>query len=382
MNDQNPIPPTEPVQPNIETAQPVIQTPPVVEVVLPLPDVPQAPEPFYKNRMFIIIAAVVILLILSTIGFFKLRSGSLSTVPNIYPNWTPYPASSYASSTYVPYTPQPEKVCNSPLAPAGAGPVSRCNYRDVKASVADAQAVMGRIYKNFGVSQIPDGLNFHEEIYKGIHIKWTDNQPVSATTMVWIKNAVDIMPSYFYIDHPVQAIYSATPEDLQVKGVAPEYLGAFAYASGLNIFLTKDFAQGSSTQYVVNKSVAIQALFHEWVHIIQMYDTLQTFTENYLSIPGNATVAQPIDPLTKDYAKTAGWVFQSDQYGDSEFATLGTDAASQKQSDYGKTKYVEDMAEAGSYFMLCQNDNISEARIKWWEGTTATSRNSYCPSKI
>lgn len=397
---QFPIPPTEPLSPTQTTplTQPIIEPIPIGIINPP----PQTPEKsvktiFYQNSKFkksILIAAIIIatFLVINFIGGRFLPGKSLFNVTRTvyidesdkvspYDLYTPFPK--YESSPEeTPISDVVDYGCHSPLAPSGAGPVSKCNYRNVKASIVEAQTVMNRIYKNFGVTQIPDSLNFQEEIYKGIHIKWTINQPISTTTMAWIKNAIDIMPAYFNIDHPVLAIYSATPEDLQVKGIAPENLGAFAYESGLNIFFTKPFANGTSTQYVVNKEVATQALFHEWVHIIQFYDTLQTFTEKYLSIPGNASVSTQIDPITKDYAKTVGWVFQSDQYGDSSYAILGTDTEPQKQTDYGKTKYIEDMAEAGSYFMLCQNEKISEARIKWWEQTTGTNRNSYCPSRL
>lgn len=372
--------PTEPAQGNAPVQSSSPKTSPQSET---LPHT----EPFYKNKIFIIICVALLVLILVYYGVVAfLTSKGLVISKSQYEaaiHYTPEPVSPFPTTPpYVPYTPPPEKVCNSPLAPAGAGPVSKCNYRDSKISVANAQAVYSRIYKVFGVTQIPSNLAFHEEVYKGIHIKWTDNQPISPTTMAWLKNAIDILPPYFYQDHPVMAIYSATPQDLQTPGVAPEYLGAIAYASGLNIFIVKDLADGKSNQYVVNQYIATQALFHEWTHVTQFYDTLQTFTEDYLSIPGNASVVMGIDPVTKDYAKTAGWVFQDDQYGDSEYAILGTDAASQKQTDYGKTKYIEDMAEAGSYFMLCKDTIISEARIKWWEQKTGTSRNSYCPSKV
>ena len=273
--------------PNTDTQQPAFQEPQQVIQPPSQPEIPQSPEPFYKNKIFIIEAGVLVFLILLILGINRFLNhappGATVMSQKQYQadvNYTPEPLSSISPmATYIPATSQPEQVCNSPLAPTGAGPVSKCNYRDTKASIADAQAVMGRIYSTFGVTQIPSSLNFHQEVYKGIAIKWTDNQPISGTAMSWIKSAIDTMPTYFYVDHPVTAIISATPDDLQTKGVAPEYLGAIAYASGLNIFLTKDLAAGSSTEYVVDEPTTFHALFHEWVHIIQMYDTLQTFTE-------------------------------------------------------------------------------------------------------
>lgn len=370
-----PIQPTVPVQPIqsvqspqsvFQVSQPVVQTPP--------PNIPPITEPFYKKKIFIIIAAVVVFLILSAIvviAFTKNRSGSKLTdsVDTSVP-------------TLIPYSAEPEKVCSSPLAPSGTTDFEKCYYRSTKASITEAQAVQNRVAKTFGVIAVPDNLKFQEEVYKGIHIKWTNSQPISSTTMSWLKEAIDVLPPYFYQDHPVTAIISATSEELGNTGFTPESLGAGAYASGLNIFLVKDFAQGSSTQYVVDKPTIIFLLFHEWVHVVQNYETLQTFTEDYLSIPGNVVVAMPNCPFNKSYAKAAGWVFQDDQYANSTYAILGTDADSQKQSDYGKTKYIEDMAEAGASFMLCKDTLISEGRIKWWEQTTGTSRNSYCPSKI
>jgi len=57
---------------------------------------------------------------------------------------------------------------------------------------------------------------------------------------------------------------------------------------------------------------------------------------------------------------------------------LATDSQSQKTTDYGKTKYVEDMAESAVGLMFCKKDVFSQARLDWWAKTTNTSIESYC----
>lgn len=394
---QFPIPPTEPL-PSTQIdplIQPIIESIPIVTINTP-PPIPEEPGKtrFYQNPKFkksIIIAGIIIItfLLINFIGGRLFPGKSLLNITRTvyidesnqvspYDLYTPFPKYEELPEG-TPYSDIIDNGCHSPLAPAGVGLFDMCSYRDEKISIAEAQSVLNDIAPGYGIVLVPETLKFsHEENYKGITIKWTDSQPISNNTLSWIKSAIDILPPYFYQDHPVQAIISASASDLGQKH-SPESEGAALYQSGLNIFLTSEYAKGSSTTYVVNKEVLVQGLFHEWVHVVQNYEILQTFTVKYLFIPGNASVVMGMSPFNISYAKAAGWIFQGGDFG---YATLGTDADAQKQTDYGKTKYVEDMAEAGSYFMLCQNDKISEARIKWWEQTTGTNRNSYCPSKL
>lgn len=366
-----PVPPVLPTQSVFKQPQPIIQTPPMAQ-----PNISEDLKPSHKHKILIIVVGVIMLLILLAAGIFAY---SMFTDNKSIKQLT-----SDTFSTSIPDdTYNAEKACNSPLAPVGTTDFEKCYYRDTKATIAEAQITQNHVATTIGAIVVPNNINFHEEVYKGIPIKWTDNQPISITTMSWLKQGIDILPPYFYKDHPVTAIISATSEEIGNTGVTPEDLGFAAYASGLNIFITKDTAQGSSTlPYVIDEPNTIHALFHEWIHVVQNYEMLQTYTEEYLNIPGNLIVALPSCPFNKSFAKAAGWVFQGDEYSSSTYAILGTDAESQKQSDYGKTKYIEDMAEAGASFMLCENNKISEARIKWWEQTTGTSRNMYCPSKI
>ena len=118
------------------------------------------------------------------------------------------------------------------------------------------------------------------------------------------------------------------------------------------------------------------------MHIIQHYEVLQNFSEEYLSIPGNLGVVLPLSAFNKDYARAGGWVFQNDEYADSTYAKLGDDAQSQKTTEYGRTKYIEDVAESGAGFLLCKTTEFSESRIAWWEKMIGAVRSSYCPSKI
>lgn len=385
------LPPTQ-ITPPI---QPVIESTPIVTINTP-PQIPEEPGKtrFYQNSKFkksVLIAAIIIVifLVINFIGGKLFPGKSLINITRTvyvdqtdkvspYDLYTPFPKYTMPPDA----TPIPDVFdngCHSPLAPPGVGAFDMCSYRNQKISITEAQSILKDIAPGYGIVLVPPTLKFgHIENYKGITIEWTDNQPISTNTLSWIKSALDILPPYFYQDHPVQAIISASANDLGQR-YSPESEGAALYESGLNIFLTSDYAKGTSNTYVVNKEGLIQGLFHEWVHVVQNYEILQTFTVKYLSIPGNAGVVMGMSPFNISYAKAVGWTFQGGDFG---YGTLGTGADAQKQTDYGKTAYVEDMAEAGSYFMLCQDDKISEARIKWWEGTTGTSRNTYCPSKI
>lgn len=405
MNNQNPNsnPTPQFSTTPVPTAQPQLsQTPitaapeiPTLAVPPTQPEIPSAPEPFYKNKIFMIgggILAVILILFGGYYAYAEYRAYN-SPIPNLYPNWTPYPMGTFITPPPFNYSPAPEPsniplpttaTCNSQLAPSNVPDFDKCNYRDSKISITDAQAVMSRVGKQFGAIQVPSSITWaHQETYRGIPIKWTAGQPLSNNTLSWIKTAIDILPPYFYQQYPAQAIISATPAELNNQIGAGKAQDAAMFTSGLNIFITGTTTAGQSTDlFQVNESNTIQAFFHEWVHVIQNYDTVQTFTEDYLSQPLMGEQALRTDPLLKSYAKAAGWVFQNDQYGNSSYAILGTDADPQKQTDYGKSEYIEDMAEAGSYFMLCQDDKISEARIKWWEQTTGTNRNTYCPAKF
>ncbi len=90
-----------------------------------------------------------------------------------------------------------------------------------------------------------------------------------------------------------------------------------------------------------------------------------------------------IVPFNKDFAKTAGWEFQYDEYGDSSYAILKTDPESQKTTDYGKTSYIEDPADTVASIMTCDTAKISTARVKWVEDNfIKQSTASFCPAKF
>jgi hypothetical protein len=370
---QTPIPNTNqnptrlgPETETIKTQPPQSQSPNIQSV-----EEEKTKKPFNK-----IILIPIILVIISAIGyllltlFLKNRNQKTETYPQIQTGSDLTLEESQQSTNGV------------TLAPPGTTEFSKKNYRQTKSTIEEAQALQKKIAKDFGNIVIPENMNFpHKEVYKGIEIKWTDQQPISTETLSWIKSAIDILPEYFYKEHPVEAIISADYKELDLI-TDPDLAGAAAYASGLNIFLSSEFAQGVSRLHRVDKPTLIETMFHEWVHIVQHYEVLQTFSDEYLSIPGNLLVVFGLSPFTKEYAKQAGWKFQYDEYADSTYAILENDSESQKITEYGKTKYIEDMAESGSLFMLCKTDQLSETRITWWEKTTNTNRQNYCPSLI
>ncbi len=353
--------------------QPNPITPPTIEV-----------RPIIKKKfplMWIIFGIVVFIISIGgTISFALINnqakarqtanSDSLLTNNQIEPTITPF-----VYSTPVP-TPLPKTI-----APSGTPEWNLKNYRSARATITEAQAVQKRIGMTFGNIVISDESIFTQtEIYKGIPIKWTKGQPIPPDRLAWIKAAIDVLPEFFIKDHPVVSFISATNNELGLTSAANG--GAVAYASGLNIFFTnrilKDSILGSAT-----KKDMIFTLFHEYVHIVQHYEVLQTFSEEYLSIPGNLIVVMKISPFNKDFAKTAGWEFQYDEYGDSSYAILKTDPESQKTTDYGKTSYIEDLADTIASIMACDTAKISATRIKWIETNFIKQpATSFCPAKF
>ncbi len=267
------------------------------------------------------------------------------------------------------------------LAPPGTTEYGRKRYRAAKATIEEAKSVQKRIGNTFGSIEITNESVFtHSENYKGITIKWTDAQVIPPDRLAWIKSAIDILPPYFISDHPIGGIYSAQHTELGLT-TNPVLSGASAYASGFNIFLTSIFTN-PGTLYKMDKQEIVRTLFHEWMHVVQHYEILETFTEEYLSIPGNLLVVMPLSPFNKEFAKSVGWEFVSDEYADSTYAKLKDDPESQKTTDYGKTSYIEDIAETMSSFMLCDASHMSQARIIWAQNQTGKSANDFCPAKL
>ena len=278
-------------------------------------------------------------------------------------------------------TPEPTPLPKT-IAPSGTPEFKLKNYRSMRATIVEAQAAQERIEKTFGSIVIPSNLEFvHSEVYKGIPIKWTKNQPIPADRLEWIKSAIDTLPDFFIVDHPVTDFISASEQELGLKS-SPSLIGAAAYASGLNIFFTNRILKDSVLGAATKKDIVF-TLFHEWVHIVQHYEILQTFNEEYLSFPSNLIVVMKIVPFNKDFARAAGWVFQDDTYGDSSYGILGTDVESQKTTDYGKTSYIEDLADSAASVIACDTAKISQDRIFWIEKNfTKRPAASFCPAKF
>lgn len=370
---------------------PVIQNPAVANPIPPQPQpTPAAPPPLAEIQpaankkfplMWIITGITVLVLgVGGTIAFAAINnqakprqttvSGNLLTNNQIEPTITPW-----VYSTPVP-TPLPKTI-----APSGTPDFKLKNYRPRRATIEEAQAVQTRIGATFGNIIISDENIFtHSEVYKGIPIKWTAGQPIPPDRLAWIKTAIDALPDFFVKDHPVVSFISASNSELGLISAANS--GAAAYASGLNIFFTnrilKDSILGAAT-----KKDMVFTIFHEYVHIVQHYEVLQTFSEEYLSIPGNLIVVMKIVPFNKDFARTAGWEFQYDEYGDSSYAILGTDTESQKTTEYGRTSYIEDLADTAASVIACDTALVSASRIKWIEDNfIRQSAASFCPAKL
>lgn len=361
-----------------------VQTPlPVSEPIAPIivpPIIPQQPETKNKKKIWIAIGVGILLVIIMIIIILSLfrQKNSASFLNNSLK--TESFSESSNEVTPIPFTTPVE--CNSSLAPSNVRPHVRCYYRQSKINFAEAKDVESRISQTVGTLIVPKDLVFeHEETYRGIPIKWTNGQPISANTLSWLKAGLDILPDYFYIEHPLTAIISATDQELGSQSVIKPGPSTLAYASGLNIFLTETTAKGGSTYYPTDKTSVANVLFHEWVHVVQHYEALEIFTEEYLA-KNKIVEAMATGPLEKGFAKEVGWIYNSDEFGDGIIAKLKDDVESQKTTDYGKTSVREDMAESGALFMQCKSNEISEARTLWWENTTGKNRAEFCPSRI
>ena len=370
----NQLPPNNDATPVIDATGPVAGGVSIENTPLPQPGNTK------KNR---IILYIVVFLLAGIVTAILLGVRTRSNAPAVADNSQDISQLLDTSKNTIPSQSQtPSTECNSPMAPSNVRPYVRCNYRQSKISFIEAKAVEDRISQTVGSIRIPSDLVFeHEEVYRGIPIKWTSSQPISPNVLSWLKAGLDILPDYFYVEHPLTAIISATDKELGSQTLIKPGPSTLAYASGLNIFLTETTAKGGSTYYPTDKASVINTLFHEWVHVVQHYEALQTFNEEYLA-KNRIVEAMATGPLEKGFAKEVGWVYNSDECGDGIIAKLKDDAESQKTTEYGRSKVREDMAESGALFMLCKSNQISEARVLWWEKMTGKNRSEFCPSKI
>lgn len=374
MDPNNPSPIPTPPQPNIPTPQ-VVANPlePVAPLVPNEPENPITNKPARKLSRLLIVAGVIFLFILIAIGAYFYIKNKKSKSSSEY---NEYEQSAYTSTT----TPTDVPLIKT-IAPPGTPDYALSYYRTSRATVTEAQAIDKEVGSVFGSIPIPSDIKYiHEEEYKGIPIKWTAGQPIPEGRLIWLKSAIDKLPPFFSKDHPVTGIISATPDELKIpEGVTKSQAGmASAYASGLNIYLTNNLLLDNPLYAPLEQTQMTYVLFHEWTHVVQYYEALQTFSKTYLEKPGMATVALILTPFTKDFGKSVGWEFWDDRYNTSWQADLKTDAESQKTSDYGKRGILEDMAETASFFMTCQTSKISTARISWMEKITNTKASFYC----
>lgn len=379
----NPSPNQVPTQPPLAT--PLPSSLPVPSPVLePVTEQRSAPLPPQDNKKKLtIVLTIIVLLIISIVAIAFINRNKQSITLSHSNEDLNATSTSNTPKNLVPAQSQaPFSECTSPLAPSNVRPYVKCYYRNTKISFTEAKAVQDRIIQTVGSISIPKDLVFvHEEVYRGIPIKWTSGQPISPNVLTWLKVGLDILPDYFFVEHPLTSIISATDKELGSPTVIKPGPSTLAFASGLNIFLTETTAKGGSTYYPTDQSSVVHTLFHEWVHVVQHYEALETFTEEYLA-KNTIVEAMATGPLEKGFAKEVGWVYNSDEFGDGIIAKLKEDAMSQKTTEYGRTKVREDMAESGALFMECKSSEISEARTLWWEKITGKNRAEFCPSKI
>lgn len=396
MNENNPTQfqpieppsPTNPVSPPVylpasQTVPPLVVNPnPIIEPRTVTPDPPIKNRMSKKMKIFLILSGVLVLSLVGLISyllFFKSKPAEDQTASQVGFNW-PGQAGNTSPTPVATASDEPisaPQKCSSPLAPPEmTDQYYVCQFRSKLASIAEAQSVYQRTAPVSGtVVQLPDDLIVGKEVYKNITIEWTKNQPLTTSDISSLKSFIDKAPPYFLQYPPVAIISASMDSDFSSQKVilTPNIA---AFASGLNMYVTKAFINGKDGYYTTDSK---RTFLHEWVHVMQAYNVLQTYKED--SIKTGSIIAS-MNPFVKNYAKAVGWVFRYDEDRTSFSADLGNDANSQKITDYGKSNYTEDMAESGSFFVSCQDDMISETRIKWWETTTGTNRSTYCPPKI
>ena len=317
-----------PVVPN-QTPVPVQTEIPVVQTIANPPSAGNEPAKKFPWK-WVILGTLLLFLILIGVGifiFFHIRSKSSVTQDE-----------SENQSAYTPIVVPTDTPKPVTIAPPGTPDFALGYYRSSRATTSEAQQIDKEIGSSIGELSAPPDLKFvHEEVYKGIPIKWTAGQLIPDDRLAWLKSAIDKLPPFFVVDHPVIGIISATPEELKLTGTShTEALMAFAYASGLNIFIGDNMLIDDSLHVPPNQKDIDHTLFHEWTHVIQYYEALQTFTEDYLKMSGGGQ-AMRLTPYVHDFAVTAGWDYSG--YGSTSWDAipkLKTDAESQKQSDYGK----------------------------------------------
>lgn len=374
--------PTPPQQPPIQ--QPVTTPNPPVSNPIPPENptsqnyatVPQAQAineiPKKNSKKWIILGLLLLFLILVGVGifvFFQIKSKNTTAQDGS--------GSQYTYTPIVVPTDTPKPVT---IAPPGTPDFALAYYLTSRGTTAKAQQIDKEIGTTIGEIPVPSDLKFiHEEVYKGIPIKWTAGQSVPNDRLAWLKAAIDKLPPFFVVDHPVLGIISATPDELKLTGTShTQALMGFAYASGLNIFIGNNMLVDDSLHVPPNQKDIDHALFHEWTHVIQYYEALQTFTEDYLKMAGTGQ-AMRLTPYVHDFAVTVGWDYGG--YGPATWdgiPKLKTDADSQKTSDYAKEYEYEDQAETMASLLTCDTGNFSQARIQWAEKVTNTTAASYC----
>lgn len=250
------------------------------------------------------------------------------------------------------------------------------NQRLRKITISEAQVLDNKIGQNV----VPEDLKFiHEETYREVTIVWTDKQVIPAERLKWLKAAIDKLPPFFIKDHPVTKIVSATCTELKLTGDYLKTCGmADAFADGTKIIIGAwSLIDLPSFMPPATQEGMTYRLFHEWMHVVQYYEALQTFKPNYLFKNG-AHFPNVLTPFMREFGKSVGWKFNSDQSTGQWTASLNPDNESQKTTEYGKASPSEDMAETAAFFMTCQSDKISAARISWMEKITKTKAADYC----
>jgi hypothetical protein len=259
-------------------------------------------------------------------------------------------------------------------------------YRKPKLTIPEVLAVNQSVVKKLGVLPTPDEKIFiHSEVYKGIPIKWSANKPIPADKLAWIKRAIDIAPDFFVKNYPIGAIMGVSntdigvPADDLINGI--DVANVLAMASGTNIYVSRDLINPRKSEFYAppDEKVAIRTIFHEWVHVVQYYEAVRTYTSGYIEneTGGLRDLFAKETFVYDDWAKNVGWYFKEGWTTPS----LKEDAESQKTSEYGRLMMYEDQAETFASIFICDTKEYSQARISGIEKIIGKKASDFCPYK-
>ncbi len=251
--------------------------------------------------------------------------------------------------------------------------------REKKLTLEEYQELEPKLAPLFGVIEVNNAIFTHSINHNGIEIKWTDKQPLNSEKIDWIKRILDSAPEYLSKNYPINQILSANYQEMGFSEMEETLsTNTAAYASGTNIFIADKLLQdvASAVSDPITEAEFRRTLYHEWMHVAQYQELIQTLTEEYLREYSASGIRHlfNISPYVENFGFSAGWYYKEN------FTTpdLKEDEESQKSSWYGKFMMYEDMAETASGVFTCDAYEYSQARINYITKLAGKQAKDFC----